>query len=261
MTQAHSRIGPSSAHRWMACPGSVNLIKALEARGVVTDDDASGAALEGTIAHDILATCLIEDRDAWEMGEDERVDAKMLEHVQTTLDTLRPLSGRAFIETDVSLASYHPDAFGRLDFGFLHGEHLGIVDFKYGTWPVNPVGNPQLACYGLGLLEQITAKVEIVHFGIIQPRRQGPGIVWGDAATYEELLVWGLDTLAPAMAATDEFDAALTPGKHCRFCPAKNDCPAYAAVDIKKRAAYNRVERTPVDAATIFADFINPPQE
>ena len=49
--KTHARLSPSSAHRWMKCTPSVRLEK-------IFDDEASEAAQEGTIAHEIAATRL-----------------------------------------------------------------------------------------------------------------------------------------------------------------------------------------------------------
>ena len=45
-TRAHSKIGPSAAHRWIACPGSVGLSRGEPNR-------SSSFALEGTAAHEL----------------------------------------------------------------------------------------------------------------------------------------------------------------------------------------------------------------
>ena len=82
----HSALGASSAHRWMACPGSVRLGKE---RGASTSRSGRAAA-EGSVAHDIAAECLLLDREAWEYigetrshdGWDFVVDQEMAEGVQ-----------------------------------------------------------------------------------------------------------------------------------------------------------------------------------
>ncbi len=53
----HSRLSPSSAHRWMACAGSV----LLESR---VPDSSSSFADEGTAAHELASLCLTSGKDA-----------------------------------------------------------------------------------------------------------------------------------------------------------------------------------------------------
>lgn len=43
---AHARLSPSSAERWMTCPGSVKLAEGIEDKG-------SSYAAEGTAAHEL----------------------------------------------------------------------------------------------------------------------------------------------------------------------------------------------------------------
>lgn len=53
----HAELGPSSAVRWMTCPGSV-----LLSRG--QPEDQSEYAEEGTLAHAVAARALNEGKDA-----------------------------------------------------------------------------------------------------------------------------------------------------------------------------------------------------
>ena len=54
---AHAELSPSSAVRWMTCPGSVAMNRGLEDRG-------SSHADEGTAAHWLAAACLELGADA-----------------------------------------------------------------------------------------------------------------------------------------------------------------------------------------------------
>ena len=57
MAETHATLSPSSADRWMTCPGSVPL-----SEGIV--DTSSEYAAEGSAAHEIAALCLTNSSDA-----------------------------------------------------------------------------------------------------------------------------------------------------------------------------------------------------
>ena len=54
---AHAQLSPSSAVRWMTCPGSVALCKDIP-------DTSSASADEGTMMHTVAAHCLAKGTDA-----------------------------------------------------------------------------------------------------------------------------------------------------------------------------------------------------
>ena len=53
----HAALGASTAHRWMSCPGSVQLAAGIEAR-------PSTYAEEGATAHMLAKLCLDDGGDA-----------------------------------------------------------------------------------------------------------------------------------------------------------------------------------------------------
>ena len=70
--KSHARLSPSSAHRWTKCTPSVRLEEMFE-------DEASEAAQEGTIAHEIAATRL----------EAAKADGVLKPLKKTTLNAIR----------------------------------------------------------------------------------------------------------------------------------------------------------------------------
>lgn len=84
---AHAQLSPSSAERWITCPGSVALCRNLP-------DSSSSYADEGTAAHDLAAKCLESGKDAAEfIGETVDkgfvVDSTMAGYVQQYVDFVR----------------------------------------------------------------------------------------------------------------------------------------------------------------------------
>jgi len=232
----HAKLSPSSAHRWMACPGSVALCDGLA-------DVSSKHAELGTFAHDVAADCLECDTDAatWVNGKaDNPCTEEMAGYVQEYLDEVRAyMFGGAslFVEQRVDVCESVGEVYGTADAIVLSGDgkSLDVFDFKYGAGVfVGVEDNPQLWVYGLGALETLPRKdgeesnrcddVEVVTVHIVQPRHHQGGHHWQDIPV-GKLRAWGEKTLRDAVDATSIASAPLVAGEHCRWCLAKPTCP------------------------------------
>lgn len=231
----HAKLSPSSAHRWMRCPGSVRL-----SAGIESVDTAYSR--EGTFAHGIAAAALSSGRPAVEYvgsvghGGEFTCDAKMAAHVQTYLDEIdvlaliSPATPIVWVEQKVTLT---PDVYGTADAVVLVGDVLHVFDLKYGAGKFVPVeGNEQLLIYAAAALRTLLeggerAQVKKVVLHIVQPRRTDAD---DNAHRSCEVERPDLNEFAQvameAAAATKAPDAPLVPGDHCYFCPAKPTCPA-----------------------------------
>lgn len=233
----HVRHSPSSAHRWMACPGSPRLI------AQAPPETTSVYAQEGTAAHAVLNACLSQGGDAarWvgRTVEGVLVTDDMAEAVQTALDTVRPLIGegdRVFLEHRFDLSGLNPPAplAGTADVVIYKPDtgRLIVIDYKHGKGvAVSAAGNPQLRVYALGAALALgdacpTREVEAM---IIQPRADHvDGVIRAEGIEPFELIEWSADLL-DAMRRTLDPRAPLAAGDHCRFCPAAGLCPALAS--------------------------------
>ena len=230
----HASHGASSAHRWMACPGSIRLSEGIE-------DRPSADAAEGTAAHKVAELCLSGDRDAIELIdrriEGHVVDAEMAEHVQTYLDVIRTErgdTGMLGIEMEVDVGKWLKapvPMFGTADAVVVDDncDTLKVGDLKYGAGVVVEArGNPQPRYYALGALIGLgwPSHINQVETIIVQPRAPHPDSpVRREVLDVVELIAWSGELLG-AVHATLAEDAPLVPGSHCRFCPAKTVCPA-----------------------------------
>jgi len=226
VTKKHSDWSASGSHRWMNCPGSIELSKKAP------PSFESEYAKEGTRAHECLEF-LLKNRgapgEAFEIAY-EKYGHEITEHAVSAIEEIAKRTSKdvtILCETKVSLAHIHPDMHGTVDAAIVDEfATLTVVDFKYGAGvPVDPEWNPQLLYYALGLAHQYDYNFSHVKLVIIQPRAEherGPVREWG--LRIDELLDWG-EKLKKAVKDTLRKDAPLKSGDHCRWCPAAAICP------------------------------------
>lgn len=231
---SHAELSPSSASRWVACPGSVALTRGLP-------DTSSAAADEGTDAHTLAARCLTEGTDAAAyLGETlplgSVVDRDMAGYVQAFVNTVRhtatSLGGPAIqVEKRVGIEAWtgEPDAHGTADVVLVGSTELVVIDLKYGMGvQVFATNNLQLALYALPVLDRysLIRDIETVRLVIHQPRLHHLD-EWTIPAA--KLLEIG-EMLKAAAERTRQPDAPLVPGEsQCKFCRAAGTCPAIRA--------------------------------
>jgi len=233
---AHARLGPSSADRWMVCAASVRLIERLTADGKIDPRSSSGAADEGTAAHQIRGDALELGLDAWDFigtkqtinGVDYLCDEEMAAHLQPGMDWVNDQPGDVIVEHRVDLGRWMPGQFGTLDTAIIQRMRRRAIidDLKYGAGvPVDAIGTRQLRIYGIGVLDNFDLwdDVDEIVLVIDQPRAGGMKF-W--TQTTEELLAFAHEVKAAALR-VDDPAAPFVPGdKQCGFCPAKWDCEA-----------------------------------
>ena len=237
---SHAQLSPSSAVRWMACPGSVALCKDLPGSVALCKDlpdTSSSFADEGTDAHELAAICLELGTDASGYVGTIRekgtiVDMEMALAVQDYVDYVRNVvqvtDGILLVEQrlPISTITGEPDAHGTSDAVILTDDELIVVDLKYGRGvPVAADNNPQLQIYGLGALREFSPVQDFktVRMVIHQPRL---GAVSEWSQTVEELEAFGADVMLAADMASADGAPLFPTDKGCRFCKAKATCPA-----------------------------------
>jgi len=244
----HSPLGASGAHRWMVCPGSVQLSEGIE-------DPESEYAAQGTAAHALMEYCLRTGEEPWTLikrgdepgegytlpnGDELFVDKEMADCVDGFVRVIGEWGfgthAKYAIEEDFHCPSLHRLYYGRADYWvvsydpLLSCHVLDVWDYKHGAGiMVDATDNPQLRYYGCGVLEEheLWDDVDRVRLHIYQPRGWHPeGAHRFEEMSVEDLDAWLGDVLLPAMERA-EVSRDTQSGEHCRFCPARlAQCPA-----------------------------------
>jgi hypothetical protein len=221
----------------MNCPGSV----AAEAEMPPEVRRETGAAAEGTAAHELAEWCLRNFSSPAFYPKTHingfEITDEMRDGVGLYVQTVREVFGVAHrsleIESRVSLEDLNPpvEMYGTADAVIYDAEskRLTVIDLKYGAGHyVSAENNPQLLYYALGAVLKYTAKgytilgVEVI---IVQPRRHEGDPVRRMRATARELDAFS-KTLIEAAWATQQKDAVRHAGSWCRYCRARPLCPA-----------------------------------
>ena len=245
----HAVKSPSSAKRWMTCPGSLKLSEGRK-------DTSNEYAEEGTAAHFLGAVCLQGIKNAAdyvgqviELLEDEQgeryedfqelrpaevkllssfiVDEDMARYVQVYVDYVRDLvkssGGVLFVEVSVPLdhLTGEEGATGTSDAVILASDELIVVDLKFGRGvEVSAIENEQERIYSSGTLRWIeeiiggTDEIKRVRLAISQPRLSSLPSEW--SCTIEELHAFE-DEVRKASAICDAASAAFHDTRGVRF--------------------------------------------
>lgn len=235
---AHALLSPSSAARWMHCPGSVALSRLFP-------DQTSEYAQEGTIAHAYAAHLL----DASQPEPIEPISSENLAFVNDYVAYVEreTAGGMRNIEFSVPISEVTGEAgaHGTIDCAALVGTTLKVIDLKFGRGVrVEAEGNLQLSIYAYGAFQYFSLFDEIseIELHIFQPRIDNIG-VWRMTPTQLENFVSNARQCAAKALEYLRADPlppeSLVPSADaCRFCKAKSACPALReqaaqAVDFK----------------------------
>lgn len=230
----HSPLGPSSAKRWINCPGSVRATADII-------EAPSSYADEGTAAHALSEWCRRDGCSAKKYegailvvvrGEHKReipVTPELIDGVDRFVEYVEGLPGIPLYEVEVSYDQWVPRGFGTTDDVRL-GETTYNTDFKFGKGvQVYAKRNPQLMLYALGLIHTYGWLIGIKKFvlGVHQPRLDHID-TWEVSA--EEILDWASTTVYQAARATKQPHASFKAGPWCseNFCKIRDRCKVRA---------------------------------
>ena len=153
----HSLYSPSGAHRWVACPASIQAhlyVESLEG-AIIIDKTPSKFALEGTLAHEIAAEALQHDL----LVETDEFKGDDLDAINSYIDYVSWLSNEdddavLFIETKAAIPSVHDECYGTIDAAIISDDQMHVIDLKFGRQvPVDAKENLQMIMYASGMLD------------------------------------------------------------------------------------------------------------
>ena len=237
----HAVIQPSSAARWVQCPGSLVMER-------IFPESDSEAAKEGQLAHSVAAAMFGHGTILPGTVTEEMQDGAELfyDDVMTVVKRLNS-HVNPVIEQRINCFEIHPECWGTPDVVLLDIalNELHIWDYKFGHRYVDVFENWQLLCYAIGkLANHGTATLETlkVHLHIVQPRsyhRDGPCRTWVvDALKVRDYAAQLQHAAALAMLQ----DPMTFTGPECRDCKARHACPTlqgltYEAVQLSGQAS------------------------
>ena len=236
-------LSPSAASRWIACPGSENIIRQLPRL------PSTPAAEEGTLAHKFAAWTLagtlrealgIEPSNGMPSEPEQALATEeMLSGAQTYADSVFAKICEVFgaevprilIEGGCGYSEQLIRIGGRLDFAAVSKKAVVVADYKFGGGFVPVHDNPQLLTYVLCMLQRFGIKPQRIIIGIVQPRSEGTdfathGAMWTEYdADGFGLIVEDIKAAARKACNADDRSPRAT-GDHCKYCPARSVCRA-----------------------------------
>ncbi len=241
MSNAHAKLSPSAAYRWMACPASIAETQTVP---YVMPRDTSAAVL-GSEVHAAVERRFYAKAQEEGNGAVEEVElvAKAADDFVEYVESLQ--FDKVYSEKVVWIKEQN-DCWGTADIVGVKGNELYIVDLKYGMYPVSAERNPQLLIYACGALDTLEGleHVSKINMIIYQPRLKNIDVY---TVTRDELLRWKEVILLPSAREALSNDALYTVGGHCRYCPAKHTCGSRNETMfnqiVSDGLAYNRTTR------------------
>ena len=223
-TAAPLRFRPSSADRWLACPGSV----------AITANIPSIAGTAAQIGTDIHARCetILKTRDkatittAWQAlalryPEFKACARTYITHVRQYQN--KPEKYTVWLEEPLAITDAIKGTADALIIDPTNKQAI-VIDLKTGQHvPCSPAGK-QLGLYAVGAYQRFKDSVDTVETHIVQPRllTEVKTHVWSKQQL-QQLKSDAERTVATVEAGTTELHA----GTWCQFCPVKKSCTEF----------------------------------
>jgi len=218
------KLRPSSAERWLNCPGSVKY-------GSTPPTEHTN---DGILAHELIAKILDGGFDSIKFPNEEM--GKAISAYIVYVWPIAIASDIWGIEEKIFIDKIMSN--GTCDFWAVEGNTLHIVDFKYGTGKrVFARDNPQLMLYAYGMtnclkLENFNFKQYKIH--IVQPRKNKRGVFDKYTFSNKFLFDWIKRTIVPKVNDIYTNKISYQRGSWCWFCGGKFKCPPFLELKARK---------------------------
>ena len=170
----HAKLSPSSAYRWLTCPGSVALCDGIP------DTPSSIYADTGTAAHKLAERCFEHKKDAkFFIGETIQlgdsgvvVDEEMADAVQVYVDLVRRLPDTFTVLHEQRLPltplTGEADAEGTADTVAFDRDTLLVIDYKNGRGvEVDALDNEQMMMYAAAARAEYAVLGNFTKFKVV----------------------------------------------------------------------------------------------
>lgn len=257
----HAWMSPSSFHRTLRCPASVQREHALRRRDLwrmdqaeltgnvniplLMDDREEGQpdpAADGTACHKIFEECTMALETPTEhfvrtklktygatesFLTDDDIHHSLIDAIYWTVDYLESDGGAAWQENEIRLPLVGCASFGTADLVFEKGDTLYVWDLKTGRQEVEPQENEQLMAYASAVLDAIGYDTyRTVSLGIVAIRFESS--TW--ETNPDVIRHFRDEVMRPAVENAHSLKPTASVGTHCLYCPAKLWCPEWNRV-------------------------------
>lgn len=226
----HAKLSPSSAVRWMTCPGSVALSEGIE-------DKSSSNADEGSMMHAMAAKSLATGADLGNyvgtidketgLTFQEKHVADVQFYVDHVMEICGATGGCLSVEERLPIGwmTGEDDAHGTADAVIATHDELIIVDAKFGFKEVEAERNPQLLMYAAAAYNELKVAYDFQRIRVVisQPRL---GAKPEYTCTVDELNDFVGNVIAASQAVGFAPEKLVPSPKGCQWCRAKATCPA-----------------------------------
>ena len=236
-TAEHAYLPPSSAHIWVKCGAWAD----ANQRNPHKLDVSSDASEEGTAAHWALAEVLHGRQVAVGLiaPNGMPLDAEMVESAEWAAGEVRKLCPdvpNLLIEQTLPAG----DTLGKFVWGTPDVQQrsvdgtVRIVDYKYGHAHVDHIENWQMITYATLALDEIAERAGVGRGGIDQAVQLELSIIQPRCYMAAPVRTWRINGaelrgyINNLVAATERDDGGAVTGEHCRYCPGRLECQAFA---------------------------------
>lgn len=218
----HSEYSPSAAKRWLACPSSIALTRAMDEADRLPPQVTTEAAKLGTEAHLLAQIALA----AGTVGPYE--DEEMRGYVKAYVDyvfSVVPTEQRHKLHIEERVNIFDGwGVWGTADCWYYdEAQILHVFDFKSGRRPVSANNNPQLMLYALGIGKSLDFPPAHVITHIVQPRVEEEiskaEYAWFELENFGKYVLRRLDL-------SNDYNSFRPSESSCHYCPVRSLCRA-----------------------------------